>query len=623
MLGVVLEIKTEPNSYLKVLPENRSFYADKNGYLKVGLSKGEKVLIFSHIAYESETLRINLSSDTLIIVKLRSKTYTLPEIFVSSEDEEFKTKTFEPYRVNYDILRNSPNFIEPDPVRAISKVPSAKFPSDVGLKVSMLNSPPEETPFFIDGIRVFNPVHLGGLSSILDVNMLSSGEIYPIPYASKVFGLSGFVSLNSIKSINARNRRFLDLSFISAKGGVVKDFGDGFLALSVRGFHLAYISMLAGRDLPYIFYDGFFKFGKRDFEFAMLGSRGLFNFRSERTQIDAYWSNVITYARYNRGMLDSKVYFAEYQNFAYANGYTADNPIGLYGFSLDLTNEKINLGLISEYYDLTYKSSIRYDSAKRLINELYFQITQPFGRFNFSSGFKTNGKYVDPNLSVKFFFSDAIAIRGIFSVTRDNFYGFPMEGKGLFRFYYFMPSFFSFASLPQRAYFGGFEVVRRTYSYSSFVQVIYRRYLRVYHNFKDTTGRSISINLGYNGRIFGSSVSLWYSYTKREPLTPTDAPHALGFSQSFNLWGKTLGFSFGYHTGYPSEDGRYPPYHRLDLFVSGNLNLYKFRGSWNFTVINVYNRKNVFLVYYDEREGRYRTVPQLPLAPTLNLSVEF
>jgi len=236
MLGVILEIKTEPNSYIKVLPENRAFYADRKGYIKLNLSGGEKVIIISNVAYKSETLKINLSSDTLILVRLEPKTYILPEVFVSSEEGEFKKGTFEPYRVNYEILRNSPNFIEPDPIRVLSRVPSTKFSSDLGLKASFLNSPPEETVYFLDGIRVFNPVHLGGLSSVLDANMLSSAEIYTIPYHSEIFGLSGFVSLNSITQFNARNRKFFDLSFISAKGGAVKDLGEGFYAFSVRVF---------------------------------------------------------------------------------------------------------------------------------------------------------------------------------------------------------------------------------------------------------------------------------------------------------------------------------------------------------------------------------------------------
>jgi len=626
MLGVILEIKTEPNSYIKVLPENRAFYADRKGYIKLNLSGGEKVIIISNVAYKSETLKINLSSDTLILVRLEPKTYILPEVFVSSEEGEFKKGTFEPYRVNYEILRNSPNFIEPDPIRVLSRVPSTKFSSDLGLKASFLNSPPEETVYFLDGIRVFNPVHLGGLSSVLDANMLSSAEIYTIPYHSEIFGLSGFVSLNSITQFNVMDRKFFDLSFISAKGGAVKDLGEGFYAFSVRGFHLAYISLLAGRNLPYQFYDGFFKFGRKGFEVLFLGSRGFFNFHSERTQIDANWSNFISYARYQKGLIETKGYIADYGNDVFANGYKSYNPIRLYGFSAGLKGERISLGFVSEYYDLSYVSSKRADTVKRLINDLYAQFTQTLGNFNLSGGLRTDGKYLDPNLSVKFFLSEAVSLRGIFSITRDNFYGFPMEGEGLFRFYYFMPSFYTLVSLPQRAYFGGFEVVRRTSRYSAFAQVIYRKYLRLYQDFRDTTGRSYSINLGYNGRIFGSSLSLWYSYTKREPKTITDAPHALGISQSLNLWGKNFGYSFGYHTGYPSytsENERYPDYHRLDIFVSGNLNIYRFRGSWNFTVINVYNRKNVFLVYYDEKEKRYRTVPQLPFAPTLNLSLEF
>ncbi|MEO0138429.1 MAG: hypothetical protein ABIL16_02970 [candidate division WOR-3 bacterium] len=639
MLVVALEIKTEPNSYIKVLPENVGIYSDAKGYAKVQVKPGEKAIIITHIAYKVETTKVFIKRDTLLKISLVPKSYILPEVFVSAEDKEFKGKTFEPYRINYEVLQNSPNFIEPDPLRVMVKIPSVKFASDLGLKVSVMNSPPEETPFFLDGIRIFNPVHLGGLSSVLDVNLLSYMEFYPMPYYSNIYGLSGSVNLKSINFLTAQNKNFLDLSFISAKGGFIRNSGNWYLTSSLRGFHLGYISLLADRNLPYIFYDGFLKGGWNfrwgEVGFAALGSNGMFDYKSERTTIRADWKNTIIYTYLNSGNFSFKTYYADYENRIFSSllgmrpegedvSYK-DNPINFLGIRAEYDGGWLSIGYNGEYYKTEYYSinPYRLRESKPFINWAYIQITYPTSYFVLSTGLRGNGKYFDPNLSLKTFITGTVSLRGFFATSTDYFYGFPMENSGGLRFYYFMPSFYTFTDLPQRAYFWGLEILRRAENYSAFVQLIYRNYLRIYDDFIPKTGFAKGINLGYNGNFLGGSSSIWYSYVIREPKTFMDSPNSFGFSYARNLRGKSVGLSFYYHTGYPKDGERYPDYHRLDVYISGKLKILKAVGYWNFTVINLYNRKNVFLVYYDYREGEYKTVPQLPLAPTLSIGLQF
>jgi len=101
----------------------------------------------------------------------------------------------------------------------------------------------------------------------------------------------------------------------------------------------------------------------------------------------------------------------------------------------------------------------------------YFQITYPTSRFIVSTGIRSDGFYYDPNLSFKVFLTDNVAVRMLTAVSTDYLYGFPPEGDGNVRFYYFVPVF------------GVGEIVRVTERYSAFVRLIYKRYLRVYDDF--------------------------------------------------------------------------------------------------------------------------------------------
>ena len=57
---------------------------------------------------------------------------------------------------------------------------------------------------------------------------------------------------------------------------------------------------------------------------------------------------------------------------------------------------------------------------------------------------------------------------------------------------------------------------------------------------------------------------------------------------------------------------RIPPYHRLDISISLDESLKlrkKWKGSWTFSILNVYGRKNPYTIYY--KKGRSQSGEQL------------
>ncbi len=64
--------------------------------------------------------------------------------------------------------------------------------------------------------------------------------------------------------------------------------------------------------------------------------------------------------------------------------------------------------------------------------------------------------------------------------------------------------------------------------------------------------------------------------------------------------------------------GRLPDYHRLDISVSKSFTVWNYRWSLDLSIINVYNRKNIF--YYNRETGQ--RVNMLPFLPTATFNIE-
>jgi len=125
---------------------------------------------------------------------------------------------------------------------------------------------------------------------------------------------------------------------------------------------------------------------------------------------------------------------------------------------------------------------------------------------------------------------------------------------------------------------------------------------------------NLNVLLEYNFGSGWSTSAAWY-YNSGLPYT-----QAIGFYNK--LYFNDLGnreFYFSPYTILASKNlGRLPDYHRLDLSVSKEFKISSFRFRADVSVINVYDRKNLF--YYDRSTGK--RVNMLPFLPTATLRAE-
>ena len=71
------------------------------------------------------------------------------------------------------------------------------------------------------------------------------------------------------------------------------------------------------------------------------------------------------------------------------------------------------------------------------------------------------------------------------------------------------------------------------------------------------------------------------------------------------------------------NDERYPAYHRLDLRIDERKHYERFNIVSYFTLLNAYNRKNIFAYYWDEDEQKTGRINQWSILPVGGFEIEF
>jgi hypothetical protein len=73
------------------------------------------------------------------------------------------------------------------------------------------------------------------------------------------------------------------------------------------------------------------------------------------------------------------------------------------------------------------------------------------------------------------------------------------------------------------------------------------------------------------------------------------------------------------------NSARYPIYHRMDISIRKRWRIFGLENYPYLQIVNVYNRKNVFLYFWDHdaNPSRAVTVPMFPFLPTIGMEINF
>lgn len=223
--GFIREDATgEPLPYANIiLPElNRGGTSNVEGYFAVtDLPVGTHQLIVSIIGYSAYEALVELPADMdlRLDVRLEQSIIEGQSIEVSAEREKFK-ELVSTSTVTLDrrAIEVAPSFVEADVFRALQLLPGVQSLNDFSSALYVRGSTPDQNLIMLDGITVYNPMHLGGIFSTFNTDAIKEADFHAGGFPAQYGGRLG--SILNIVNREGNTEEFTgsaNISLISSK----------------------------------------------------------------------------------------------------------------------------------------------------------------------------------------------------------------------------------------------------------------------------------------------------------------------------------------------------------------------------------------------------------------------
>ena len=255
-----------------------------------------------------------------ILVLLRPAPVALDSLVVNTRGQPGNpiSVSWDAFVVDTAVMRMLPTVLETDALRAVSMSPSASAPSDWTAIPYVRGGASAGTPVMLDGVRLFNPHHLGGFLSALNAEAVQRVTLLPGSGGeSQPFGsLSGAIDIQTRDGARDQQRVTGSLGLVSSRLALEGPIGEGasFIVDGRRSYIDLIFSGLRGMGatdalIPYSFQDLHAKFTK---DFGGLGrlsvtgyvnSESFDNLEEEFNETATFgWGNAAVAAHYRDGL---------------------------------------------------------------------------------------------------------------------------------------------------------------------------------------------------------------------------------------------------------------------------------------------------------------------------------
>ena len=198
--GFIRENQTgEPLPYANViLPElNRGATSNIEGYFVVSdLPVGSHKLVVSIIGYSQYEQIVELPIDMSLRLNIRLDQSIIEgqSIVVSAERQKFK-ELVSTSTVTLDrrAIEVAPSFVEADVFRALQLLPGVQSLNDFSSALYVRGSTPDQNLIMLDGITVYNPMHLGGIFSTFNTDAIKEADFHAGGFPAQYGGRLGSI----------------------------------------------------------------------------------------------------------------------------------------------------------------------------------------------------------------------------------------------------------------------------------------------------------------------------------------------------------------------------------------------------------------------------------------------
>ena len=193
--GYILDAKTGESLISSgiVSGDDRTI-SDTEGRYSISLPAGENTIHFSFIGYESQSLSLNLQSDTLVNVHLSASLILNASKVTAYNDTSFQSTQMGAMEVPVDALLRAPVVIgEQDVLKTVQLMPGIQQGVEGFSSLFVRGGGADENMYLLDGVPLYNVSHLLGLFSAFTPEAIKKITLYkgafPAHYGGRISGV--------------------------------------------------------------------------------------------------------------------------------------------------------------------------------------------------------------------------------------------------------------------------------------------------------------------------------------------------------------------------------------------------------------------------------------------------
>ena len=368
--------------------------SNEYGFFSLTLPSEPVQLVFSYVGYKRDTLNFHLQADSTLNLELQPTMMDDIVIEANSPTEILNSSQMSVNQISGVEAKTIPSiFGEPDILKAFQLMPGVQSGGEGLSGFYVRGGGPDQNLFLLDEAPVYNPLHLFGLFSTFNGDIIKDVKLYKGGFPSEYGG-----KLSSVLDIRTRegNRKQFSasggLGLISSRllieGPIVKD-RSSFLVAGRRTYFdvITRIINRVNEDNPnfrqipdYHFTDlnvsANYDFSDKDqIYFSGFWGRDKFKFASDDFRVDFSWGNTTAGLRWNH-IFSPKVFLKTSATYS-AYDYKIENRFSF-----------LNFELTSGIQDYNFKSDLfitpnPQNSIKLGVSGIHHRFT--VGRFNATS----------------------------------------------------------------------------------------------------------------------------------------------------------------------------------------------------------------------------------------------
>jgi hypothetical protein len=225
---------------------------ENGGFVLGPVASGKCRLAASHIAFEPETVAVDVPANgvALVAFRLRAKVIPMQGVSVKSRRERGEQKVTVREITSEQLSRNAGGFVQ-DPVRSLSFLPGVgqSARGEWSGTYAVRGGETDESSVWFGNVELLWPYHLLGFSSVINPDIVDKISFYPSVFPSRYGGALSSVAVMTPKRL-ARGEGFWAYDPMNLKGAYVGNLGDIDVLASYRRtfYYVLFGPMGAGRN---------------------------------------------------------------------------------------------------------------------------------------------------------------------------------------------------------------------------------------------------------------------------------------------------------------------------------------------------------------------------------------